>query len=50
MPLGPEPLLGSQRILLKLGERELTVGTDGLAPFGVIPPAGAAPDATPESR
>ena len=43
VPLGPEPMLGPQRILLKLGEREITLGTDGVAPFGIVPPAGAEP-------
>jgi len=33
--LGPEPLIGAQRILLTLGERELLLATDGLAPFSV---------------
>ena len=33
--LGPEPLIGSQRIILTLGERRLTLATDGLAPFSV---------------
>lgn len=31
--LGPEPLIGPQRIELTLGERHLAVTTDGLAPF-----------------
>jgi general secretion pathway protein H len=33
--LGPEPLLPAQRVVLHLGERELAVGTDGLAPFEI---------------
>lgn len=33
--LGPEPLIGAQRIVLTLGERQLAVVTDGLAPFTV---------------
>ena len=37
--LGPEPLIGAQRILLTLGERELALATDGLAPFSVQDPA-----------
>lgn len=32
--LGPEPMIGAQRITLRLGERELVLATDGLAPFG----------------
>lgn len=33
--LGPEPLIGSQRIVLRLGQRRLLLATDGLAPFAV---------------
>ena len=33
--LGPEPLIGAQRIVLTLGERQLVLATDGLAPFAV---------------
>ncbi len=33
--LGPEPLIGPQRILLRLGERQLLLSTDGLSPFQV---------------
>ena len=35
--LGPEPLIGAQRILLKLNDRQLTLATDGLGPFVVAP-------------
>jgi general secretion pathway protein H len=31
--LGPEPLIGPQRIVLRLGDRNLTLATDGLGPF-----------------
>ena len=31
--LGPEPLIGPQRIDLSLGDRHLEVATDGLGPF-----------------
>src|SRR6185369_9164003 len=31
--LGPEPLIGAQRITLRLGDQQLAVATDGLAPF-----------------
>jgi len=34
--LGPEPMLAAQRVVLRLGERELAVGTDGLSPFQII--------------
>ena len=33
--LGPEPLIGAQRIVLALGDERLVLGTDGLAPFAV---------------
>lgn len=39
--LGPEPLIGPQRIVLRRGERRLVLETDGLGPFVVA--AGAAP-------
>ena len=41
--LGPEPLLPAQRVVLHLGDRELAVGTDGLAPFQIIDSATQAP-------
>jgi general secretion pathway protein H len=31
--LGPEPLIGAQRVSLRLGDRRLTLDTDGLGPF-----------------
>jgi general secretion pathway protein H len=33
--LGPEPLIPAQRIVLSLGDRRLTLATDGLGPFEV---------------
>ncbi|HSW07115.1 MAG TPA: prepilin-type N-terminal cleavage/methylation domain-containing protein [Aquabacterium sp.] len=39
--LGPEPLIGPQRISLRLGEQQLVLATDGLGPFA--PLAAAAP-------
>ena len=33
--LGPEPLIGAQRIVLSLGEQQLVLATDGLQPFAV---------------
>ena len=36
--LGPEPLIASQRLVLLLGERQLTLTTDGLAAFAVVSP------------
>ncbi|QCB48715.1 type II secretion system protein GspH [Hydrogenophaga sp. PAMC20947] len=40
--LGPEPLIAAQRVALQLGDRQLILATDGLAPFAVLP-AGVAP-------
>jgi general secretion pathway protein H len=31
--LGPEPLIGAQRIVLRLGGRSVVLATDGLSPF-----------------
>jgi general secretion pathway protein H len=33
--LGPEPLIGAQRIVLSLEDRRLVLATDGLGPFEV---------------
>jgi general secretion pathway protein H len=42
--LGPEPIIGVQRIVLRLESRQLTVATDGLGPFVVdAPDPGDAP-------
>jgi len=35
--LGPEPMIGAQRVRLRLGEQSLILATDGLAPFSVSP-------------
>ena len=37
LQLGPEALIGAQRVLLRLGDRRLAVATDGLGPFEVTP-------------
>lgn len=37
--LGPEPLIGAQRIVLRLDEYSRAIHTDGLAPFTVDPRA-----------
>jgi general secretion pathway protein H len=34
--LGPEPVIGAQRIVLHLGEQRLVLGSDGMAPFQII--------------
>jgi general secretion pathway protein H len=31
--LGPEPMIGAQRVVLQLDERQLVLATDGLGPF-----------------
>ena len=36
VPLGPEPMIGPQRIVLALGERQVALATDGLGPFTVV--------------
>jgi len=41
--LGPEPLIGEQRILLRLGDQRLTLATDGIGPFVVTDDAAVAP-------
>jgi general secretion pathway protein H len=37
MVLGPEPLIAAQRLVLQQGERQLTLATDGISPFAVVP-------------
>jgi general secretion pathway protein H len=34
--LGPEPLIGAQRIVLHLDDQNVALGTDGLGPFVVL--------------
>ncbi|MGH6645709.1 pilus assembly FimT family protein [Aquabacterium sp.] len=34
--LGPEPVIGAQSIILRLEDRQIIIGTDGLSPFHVI--------------
>jgi general secretion pathway protein H len=34
--LGPEPLIGAQRVVLQLDERRAVVATDGLGPFALV--------------
>ncbi len=41
--LGPEPLIGAQRITLSLGGQTRVLATDGLAPFAVAEPAAGTP-------
>lgn len=46
LQLGPEPMIGAQRIVLRLADRRLDLVTDGLGPFavpGAEPPAAARP-------
>ncbi len=34
--LGPEPLIGAQRIVLRLADQRIQLATDGMAPFTVV--------------
>ena len=34
--LGPEPLMAAQQLVLRQGERQLTLATDGISPFAVV--------------
>ena len=38
--LGPEPVIGAQSLVLRLEDRQLVIGTDGLGAFQVIQPTG----------
>ena len=41
--LGPEPLIGAQRIILQLDDQRRVLATDGLAPFALAEPSPATP-------
>ena len=41
--LGPEPLIGAQRITLRLHDQTRVLATDGLAPFAMLDNADAKP-------
>ena len=41
--LGPEALIGEQRVLLRIDDRTIEIGTDGLRPFAVMATATATP-------
>ena len=36
--LGPEPVIGAQSLVLRLEDRQLVIGTDGLGAFEVVQP------------
>jgi general secretion pathway protein H len=36
LPLGPEPIIGAQRLVLRLEQQRITLATDGLGPFEVV--------------
>ncbi|MBS0447288.1 MAG: prepilin-type N-terminal cleavage/methylation domain-containing protein [Proteobacteria bacterium] len=38
--LGPEPMIGPQRIVLRLDDRQVVIATDGLGPFAIVDDAG----------
>lgn len=40
--LGPEPVIGVQRVVLRLGERQVVLATNGLGPFVQVDPAAPA--------
>jgi general secretion pathway protein H len=40
--LGPEPILPAQRVVLRLDDRRVVLGSDGLAPFAAVSADGAA--------
>lgn len=44
--LGPEPVIGAQSLVLRLEDRQLVIGTDGLGAFQVIQPTGEEAAAT----
>jgi general secretion pathway protein H len=35
--LGPEPLIGPQRVILRIEDRQLVLATDGMGPFLITP-------------
>jgi general secretion pathway protein H len=41
--LGPEPLIGEQRIVLRLDDQRLTLATDGIGPFAIADNRDVAP-------
>jgi general secretion pathway protein H len=41
--LGPEPLIGAQRIVLRLADQRLTLATDGIGPFLIADDRDVAP-------
>lgn len=36
--LGPEPIIPAQRLRLRLGDKLLVLGTDGLSAFDILTP------------
>lgn len=48
--LGPDAILPPQRVVLVLDERRLEVGSDGLGPFAVRPPAEPAEAGSADGR
>lgn len=47
--LGPEPMVGPQRIVLALAGQTLVLATDGLAPFAPVAPPPSADAAAPSA-
>ena len=48
--LGPEPLIGAQRVVLRIGDRQLALATDGLGPFAPVAPVLDEAPASPRAR
>jgi general secretion pathway protein H len=40
--LGPDPIIGAQRLVLSMDDRRLVLGTDGLQPFALVREAASA--------
>ena len=43
LKLFTRPLIGAQRVQLRIGEQSLAIGTDGLQPFAVLAPVASPP-------
>lgn len=43
LSLGPDPIIGAQRVTLLLDDRRVTLATDGLQPFAIVAEPSRAP-------
>ena len=48
--LGPEPVIGAQSVVLRLGDQQVVIGSDGLSPFADLRDAAAESDADPQAE